>query len=77
MQNHQFRLTSRPSGAVQRSDFSYSSEEVRALAEGEVLVQIQYVSLDPAMRGWMNASENSYMPPVAIGDVMRAIAAGR
>lgn len=77
MQNHQFRLTSRPSGAVQRSDFSYSSEEVRALAEGEVLVQIQYVSLDPAMRGWMNASENSYMPPVAIGDVMRAIAAGK
>ena len=52
-------------------------EAVRALADGEVLVQIQYVSLDPAMRGWLNASEDSYMPPVAIGEVMRAIAVGR
>ncbi|MRW89518.1 zinc-binding dehydrogenase [Duganella sp. FT80W] len=77
MLNHQFRLTSRPAGAVKRSDFAYAGEEVRALADGEVLIQIQYISLDPAMRGWMNASENSYMPPVAIGDVMRAIAAGK
>ncbi|SHM47810.1 hypothetical protein SAMN05192549_101687 [Duganella sacchari] len=77
MLNHQFRLTSRPAGAVKRSDFAYGSEEVRALADGEVLIQTAYISLDPAMRGWMNASENSYMPPVALGDVMRAIAAGR
>ncbi|MYM26724.1 zinc-binding dehydrogenase [Duganella sp. CY15W] len=77
MLNHQFRLTGRPAGAVKRSDFSYGSEEVRALADGEVLIQTAYISLDPAMRGWMNASENSYMPPVALGDVMRAIAAGR
>ncbi|MTV40756.1 NADP-dependent oxidoreductase [Duganella radicis] len=77
MINHLFRLKHRPSGAVKRSDFSFGSEEVRELVDGEVLVQIQYISLDPAMRGWMNASENSYMPPVAIGDVMRAIAAGK
>lgn len=75
--NHQFRLATRPVGAVKRSDFTYTSEMVRALADGEVLVQIQYVSLDPAMRGWLNASEESYMPPVAIGEVMRAIAVGR
>lgn len=75
--NHQFRLATRPVGAVKRSDFSYTSEAVRPLADGEVLVRIQYVSLDPAMRGWLNASEDSYMPPVAIGDVMRAIAVGR
>ena len=75
--NHQFRLATRPVGAVKRSDFTYAGEAVRALADGEVLVRIQYVSLDPAMRGWLNASEDSYMPPVAIGDVMRAIAVGR
>jgi NADPH-dependent curcumin reductase CurA len=75
--NHQFRLAARPVGAVKRSDFTYSGEALRELADGEVLVQIQYVSLDPAMRGWLNASEDSYMPPVAIGEVMRAIAVGR
>jgi NADPH-dependent curcumin reductase len=75
--NHQFRLAARPEGAVKRSDFTYASEPLRALADGEVLVRIQYLSLDPAMRGWMNASEDSYMPPVAIGAVMRAIAVGR
>jgi NADPH-dependent curcumin reductase CurA len=75
--NHQFRLATRPVGAVKRSDFNYASEAVRTLADGEVLVKIAYVSLDPAMRGWLNASEDSYMPPVAIGEVMRAIAVGR
>lgn len=75
--NHQFRLATRPVGAVKRSDFNYASEAVRALADGEVLVKIQYVSLDPAMRGWLNAGEDSYMPPVAIGEVMRAIAVGK
>ncbi len=75
--NHQFRLATRPVGAVKRSDFTYTGEPVRALADGEVLVRIQYVSLDPAMRGWLNAGADSYMPPVAIGEVMRAIAVGR
>ncbi|MES2128797.1 MAG: NADP-dependent oxidoreductase [Pseudomonadota bacterium] len=75
--NHQFRLVRRPVGAVQRSDFHYAQEDLRAPAEGEVQVKILYVSLDPAMRGWMNDSRESYMPPVAIGEVMRAIAVGR
>jgi NADPH-dependent curcumin reductase CurA len=75
--NHQFRLAARPVGAIKSSDFSYATEPLRALADGEVLVKIQYLSLDPAMRGWMNASEDSYMPPVRIGEVMRAIAVGR
>jgi NADPH-dependent curcumin reductase CurA len=75
--NHQFRLATRPVGAVKRSDFTYASEAVRELADGEVLVKLQYVSLDPAMRGWLSAGEDSYMPPVAIGEVMRAIAVGR
>jgi NADPH-dependent curcumin reductase CurA len=75
--NHQFRLAARPVGATKRGDWTYTSEELRDPAEGEVLVKILYISLDPAMRGWMNESKASYIAPIAIGDVMRAGAVGR
>ena len=74
--NHQFKLAKRPVGAVQRSDFDYTSEPLRDVNEGEVLVKISHISLDPAMRGWMNDSKASYIPPVGLGEVMRAIAVG-
>src|ERR1044072_3277627 len=69
--NHQFRLAARPVGMPKRADWSYTEEPVRAPNEGEVLVKIAYLSLDPAMRGWMN-DVKSYIPPVQIGEVMRA-----
>jgi len=75
--NRQFLLARRPEGAVQRSDFNFATTPLRALEDGEILVQVSHISLDPAMRGWMNASTESYMPPVALGEVMRAIAVGR
>jgi NADPH-dependent curcumin reductase len=49
---------------------------VPAPAAGEALVEVQYVSLDPAMRGWLNDAK-SYVPPVAIGEVMRALGVGK
>jgi NADPH-dependent curcumin reductase CurA len=61
---------------VQRSDFEYAEAPVAEPGEGEVLVKILYISLDPAMRGWMNEGK-SYIPPVAIGEVMRAGGVGR
>src|SRR5215472_8946770 len=73
--NRQVRLASRPDGMAKRSDFSFTEEPVRDPGPGEVLVRIQDVSLDPAMRGWMS-DRRSYVPPVALGDVMRAGAAG-
>jgi NADPH-dependent curcumin reductase CurA len=73
--NHQFKLAARPVGLLKASDWSYTEEPVREPADGEVLVKIQYISLDPAMRGWVNEGR-SYIPPVAIGEVMRALAAG-
>ncbi|MGH6684526.1 MAG: NADP-dependent oxidoreductase, partial [Pseudolabrys sp.] len=73
--NRQFRLAARPVGLPRRSDWNLVEEPVREPGDGEFLVRIQYVSLDPAMRGWMNEGK-SYVPPVAIGDVMRAYAAG-
>jgi hypothetical protein len=73
--NHQFRLAARPVGLPKASDWSYVEEPVSEPGDGEVLVKVEYVSLDPAMRGWMNDSR-SYIPPVGIGEVMRAFAAG-
>ena len=69
--NHQFRLAARPVGLPKSSDWNYTEEPVRAPNDGEVLVKIAYLSLDPAMRGWMN-DVKSYIPPVQIGEVMRA-----
>ncbi|MCB1577948.1 MAG: NADP-dependent oxidoreductase, partial [Xanthomonadales bacterium] len=73
--NRQFKLAQRPVGMVKRSDFEFVEAPVRDPEEGEILVKILYLSLDPAMRGWMNEGK-SYIPPVGLGEVMRAGAAG-
>src|SRR5947209_9502427 len=52
--NHQFRLAARPVGLPKRSDWNYTEEPVRDPGPSEVLVKNLYISLDPAMRGWMN-----------------------
>lgn len=74
--NHQFRLAARPVGLPKRSDWNYTEEAVPKPGDGEMLVKVLYISLDPAMRGWMNEGR-SYIPPVGIGEVMRAGAVGR
>jgi NADPH-dependent curcumin reductase CurA len=74
--NHQLRLAARPVGLPKPSDWSHTEEPIPTPGEGEVLVQILYISLDPAMRAWMNEGR-SYIAAVEIGDVMRALAAGR
>jgi NADPH-dependent curcumin reductase CurA len=73
--NHQFRLAARPVGLPKPGDWSYTEESIAEPGDGEVLVKVLYVSLDPAMRGWMNDSR-SYIAPVGIGEVMRALGAG-
>jgi NADPH-dependent curcumin reductase CurA len=74
--NHQVRLAARPVGLPKASDWDYTEEPVAEPGDGEVLVKVLYLSLDPAMRGWMNDAR-SYMPPVGIGEVMRAGGAGQ
>ena len=72
--NHQVRLASRPVGEARRANWQFTPEalpEAAQLADGEVLVKTLALSLDPAMRGWMNEGK-SYIAPVAIGEVMRA-----
>ncbi len=69
--NHQIRLAARPNGLPTRDGWSFTTAPVGEPAEGEVIVKTLSLSLDPAMRGWMNEGK-SYIAPVEIGDVMRA-----
>src|SRR5271157_553723 len=76
VQNRQVRLAARPVGLPKRADWAFTTEPVPDPAEGEALVRVSYLSLDPAMRGWMNEGR-SYIEPVAIGEVMRALGVGQ
>jgi NADPH-dependent curcumin reductase CurA len=69
--NHQVRLARRPSGLPKREDWSFTTEPVNEPGPGAVLLKTRAISLDPAMRGWMNEGK-SYIEPVALGAVMRA-----
>jgi len=75
LSNHKFLLAGRPVGMPKPSDFAYTEEPAAEPKEGELLVKVLYISLDPAMRMWIN-DVRSYMPPVGIGEVMRALALG-
>jgi NADPH-dependent curcumin reductase CurA len=74
--SRQFRLAARPVGLPKDTDWSLTTSPVGEPADGQIVVQVLYVSLDPAMRGWMN-DVKSYVPPVGIGEVMRALGAGK
>ncbi|MBU6950961.1 NADP-dependent oxidoreductase [Hahella sp. HN01] len=73
--NKQYRLAKRPVGEPGDDTWEFCEKPVAQPGADEVLVKIQYVSLDPAMRGWLNEGK-SYIAPVQIGDVMRAGAVG-
>ena len=73
--NQQYLLATRPVGAPTRDTFELVETDLREPGPGEVLVKVKYLSIDPAMRGWMNDAK-SYIPPVGIGEVMRALGVG-
>ena len=69
--NTQFLLNTRPEGLPSAGDFTVTTGPAPEPKDGEVLVAVRFISMDPAMRGWMKAGK-SYIPGVEIGDVMRA-----
>jgi NADPH-dependent curcumin reductase len=71
LKNKQVRLAARPVGLPKPSDWQHTEEAIAEPQEGGILIKNHLLSLDPAMRGWMNDGK-SYIPPVAIGEVMRA-----
>lgn len=74
--NKQLILKKRPVGMPTEDTWELKTSEIPKPAEGEVLIQTHYISLDPAMRGWMN-EQKSYIEPVALDDVMRAGTIGK
>ena len=74
--NRQYLLKSRPVGMVGAEHFEFTESPAPAPGEGELLVRNLFISLDPAMRGWLNEGK-SYVPPVGIGEVMRAMSVAR
>jgi len=73
--NRQVRLKSRPVGIPQAEHFEIVDSPVPAADRGQLVVRNRFLSVDPAMRGWVNAAAN-YSKPVGIGEVMRSFAVG-
>jgi NADPH-dependent curcumin reductase CurA len=74
--SHQVRLAARPVGLPTMANWQFTEEPLAEPQDGGLVVQTLALSLDPAMRGWMNEGK-SYIPPVGIGEVMRAGGVGR
>ena len=75
MTNRRFLLVRRPQGIPVADDFSLVTQPLPELGDGEFLIRNHYASLDPAMRGWLDDAP-SYMPPVPLGDPVRASTVG-
>jgi len=75
LMSRQVVLASRPVGIPQAGHFKILETPIPAIAQGQVLVRTIYWSVEPAMRGWVNAVGN-YAEPVAVGAVMRSLASG-
>jgi NADPH-dependent curcumin reductase CurA len=74
--NRQFRLKTRPTERVSQDNFDFKEAELPELVNGEVLVRVVFLSLDPTNRIWMSDADQ-YMPPVQIGEVMRGLGIGK
>src|SRR5919205_441305 len=73
--NRRFLLRERPAGQIDERTFELVEEPVPVIGEREALVRTRWISLDPANRAWLNDTP-TYMPPVAIGEVMRSSGVG-
>ena len=74
--NRRFLLRNRPEGRITDDTFELVEEPVPELEDGEALVRTEWVSIDPTNRAWIR-EEPTYLPPVGIGEVMRALGMGR
>lgn len=73
--NRQVILTSRPTGVAQVENFAIIDSLALPLADGQIRIRNHFLSVEPAMRGWI-ADAGNYSAPVAVGSVMRALAVG-
>jgi len=73
--NRRFLLRQRPTGRIDANTFELSEEPMPKIGDGEALVRVDWISLDPTNRGWINDTP-TYLPPVGIGEVMRGLGLG-
>lgn len=76
MKNTRLTLVARPDGRLGPEHFKTVDEPLPLLEDGKARVRIVYVSLDPAMRGWVSPATDSYIPPVELGETMRSLGVG-
>lgn len=76
IENLRFVLARRPEGPIKADDFRAVRETLPELEPGQALVRQVFMSLDPAMRGWMSDDRDSYIPPVEIEETMRSLGVG-
>jgi NADPH-dependent curcumin reductase CurA len=74
--NRQYYLASRPDGMPSAENVPARDVPVADAADGEVVIRNMYISLDPAIRGWMGDAPN-YIEPIALGDAVRSSVIGR
>src|SRR5258708_10934532 len=73
--NRQIVLKSRPNGIPRPEGFALREAPIPSIGQGEFLIRNQFLSADPAMRGWI-ADKSTYWPRIEIGDTMRAFSVG-
>ncbi|OBH87767.1 NADP-dependent oxidoreductase [Mycobacterium scrofulaceum] len=73
--NRRFLLRERPTGRIGPDTFELTEEAIPEIADGEALVRVEWISLDPTNRMWINDTP-TYLPPVGLGEVMRAAGIG-
>src|ERR1700722_16916726 len=73
--NRRFLLRERPSGRIGPNTFELSEQAVPEIGDGEALIRVDWISLDPTNRTWINDTPN-YLPPVGLGEVMRGLGLG-
>ena len=73
--NRRFTLVRRPHGLPVAEDFLLDEQPTPELQDGQFLLRNHYASLDPAIRGWMD-DKPSYLPPIRLGDPVRATTVG-
>lgn len=74
--NRQIVLTKRPTGMVDESCFAAIDAEIPVPSEGQALVRVACVAIDPAIRGWIDARGSGYLPPLGLGEPVRANGVG-
>ncbi len=74
--NRRFLLRQRPKERVDADTFELVTEPVPEIGDGEALIRTEYISIDPTNRTWLNDTP-TYLPPVGIGEVVRAGGIGR